>query len=317
MVHGAARTYVIVLACAGVLVVGGLLARHVSRKGRILLWLNFLIQCAVAISIQVSNDQSTGHFSIYGSAIGIRNARWVVQWEMAHGLWVEPAWQDFFVQTRHLHFLTLSWGPVSEFLTNFYVFGHAAAAMFVAVWVWVYRRRYFPLVRNTFFITNGIAWFFYVHFPVAPPRLTPGLIYHGRVYVFRDPLYGVINGENIAAQYRFNEFSAVPSIHVAWATIFALTFIFLSRRWWAAALAALYPATILLVIVVTGNHYIFDGLAGSIVALAAGACAFALEPARLTLVRIVRNCVIEPVHRKYLGRSGSARRAHVPQESSA
>lgn len=309
MIHGTARVYFLMVAGLAFVAVAALLARHVVRRGRVSLWLSFLFQCTVAVSIQVINDQTTGRFSSYGRAAGIHNAQRVVSWEMTHGLWVEPAWQRFFATTHHILFFTITWGPLSDRLTDFYVYCHLLAALFIAMWVWVYRRAWFPLVRNTYFITNAIACFLYVHFPVAPPRLTPGLTYDGHRYVFLDPLYGMINGASIPAQYRFNEFSAVPSVHVAWATIFALALIILSRRWWAALLGALYPCAVLLVIVVTGNHYIFDGLAGAAVALTAGLCALGLEWPRRQLVSWIRRWAPGPL---FGARTGRSRRRPYP-----
>ncbi len=268
----------------GPAVISSTLAWHAVRRRRVLIWLAFIVQCAVAISIQVVNDVSTGYFSHYGPARGLANAHRVVRFEMAHHLWIEPASQMFFRHTHHVLDFTITWSFVSDLIVNLYVFGHALITLFVAMWVWVYRRRFFPLIRNTFFLTNAIAWFFYDRFPVAPPRLTSNLTYRRHPYTFLDPLYGVINGANIPVRARFNEFSAVPSIHIGWATIVAAALILLTRPLWIKVLAAFYPFLVLTVIVVTGNHYVFDGIVAIGDVGVAGACAFGLEFPRRWLV---------------------------------
>ena len=59
-----------------------------------------------------------------------------------------------------------------------------------------------------------------------------------------------------------NEFAAMPSMHVGYTFLFALTLVWLLRpspwRW----LALLWPATMLFVVVSTANHWILDGLGG-------------------------------------------------------
>ena len=53
----------------------------------------------------------------------------------------------------------------------------------------------------------------------------------------------------------------MPSMHVGWAALFALTVVLVARsrlRWLAAA----YPLLTLYVVVVTGNHYWLDGIVG-------------------------------------------------------
>jgi hypothetical protein len=312
MIHGAARERFIIVAILLCAVVSAPLIWHIVRRRRTLIWMAFVTQAAVAVSIQIINDINTGYFAQYGRSAGIANARRVVDFEQAHGFWVEPGWQSYFTQTHHFLLFTLDWNLVSDQMVNFYVFGHALITLFLGVWVWVYRRRFFPLVRNTFFLTNAIAWVVYARFPVAPPRLTPGLTYHGRTYVFRDPLYGVINGSAIPVHARFNEFSAVPSIHIGWSLIVAVTVILLVRPVWIKVLAALYPLVVLTIIVVTGNHYIFDGIAAAGDVALAGSCALLLEAPRKATVAFIKRPFTsppQPIRSPILRRAGDVRTA--------
>jgi len=62
-----------------------------------------------------------------------------------------------------------------------------------------------------------------------------------------------------------NQYAAMPSLHIGWATwcVFAM-WPLAKRRWMRIGLFA-YPATTLFCIVVTGNHFWIDGVGGIIV----------------------------------------------------
>jgi membrane-associated phospholipid phosphatase len=67
-----------------------------------------------------------------------------------------------------------------------------------------------------------------------------------------------------------NQFSAMPSIHVAWAAAVALIVIVSARTRWRW-LALGYPLATLWVTVVTGNHFTIYGVAAFVLlAVAAG-----------------------------------------------
>lgn len=67
-----------------------------------------------------------------------------------------------------------------------------------------------------------------------------------------------------------NQYAAMPSMHIGWATWCALAVWPLLRRRRTKVLVLLYPAATLFCIVVTGNHFWLDG-AGGMLAFAVGA----------------------------------------------
>jgi hypothetical protein len=67
-----------------------------------------------------------------------------------------------------------------------------------------------------------------------------------------------------------NQYAAMPSLHIGWASWCAFAMWPLLRRRWTKAAVLLYPAATLFCIVVTGNHYWIDGVGGQ-VALGIGA----------------------------------------------
>jgi hypothetical protein len=242
-------------------------------------WLSFLAQVMIAISFEVADDLARGHFAQHGTAQGIDNARRLVSFESAHDLFVEPAWQTFFLQTRRLIGLTVSWLDVAHVMNAIYIGGHVGVTLGVAFWVFVAHRRWFVFLRNTVIFTNGFALLIYETFPVAPPRLTSGLWWDGHPFRFQDTVFGVVgrSGHLLGSQAGFNEFSAMPSVHIAWALIAGSTLVVLSQAPLARAFGAVYPFLMLTAVVVTGNHYLLDAAAAVLVVVAAALTAGAWE----------------------------------------
>lgn len=97
-----------------------------------------------------------------------------------------------------------------------------------------------------------MAWF-----PVAPPRLLGELdvIAKHQMSAFAHP-DGLIN-----------PYAAMPSFHIAWSLISALAIGAAVPR--ARRIALAYPAVMSVVVIITGNHYVLDLIAGALIAVAA------------------------------------------------
>jgi membrane-associated phospholipid phosphatase len=142
------------------------------------------------------------------------------------------------------------------------------------VLLWLHQRRpaAFPFVRTTLLFASALALVGYFAFPTAPPRLAGigvvDTISNGHVN---------LNGGLLSSFY--NPYAAVPSMHVGYALIVAVALLRYGRGRLARVLALLYPPTVLLTIVATGNHFFLDAAAGALVA------AIAAVPAALLVRR--------------------------------
>jgi len=75
-------------------------------------------------------------------------------------------------------------------------------------------------------------------------------------------------------------YAPMPSLHLAWATwvLLAVWFALPARSRRARALLLAYPVVVYFTVVVTGTHYVLDGVAGAaMVGLSVGAVALALR----------------------------------------
>lgn len=133
----------------------------------------------------------------------------------------------------------------------YYTSLHIPVFVVTLLWVLLFRRESWAFVRTTVVILTGMC--LAIQFiPVAPPRLLPVL---GIVDTAKE------NGRSVYALVAgANEYSAMPSVHIAWAAAVAMIIIVAARSPWRW-LALLYPVATMWVVVVTGNHFIIDGVA--------------------------------------------------------
>lgn len=117
----------------------------------------------------------------------------------------------------------------------------------------------FRRIWRIFLITTAIAFPLYALYPLAPPRLMEP---YG--YPFVDTLVayaGVVSSPEGAGGA--NQYAAMPSMHIGWSSVAALWLAAALPRWRIGAiLGALHLAIMSVTVVVTGNHYVLDIVAG-------------------------------------------------------
>ena len=242
-------------------------------------WLSLLLQVALVASVEVGDDLLRGLVAEHDTRTGIDNALRVVRFEADHHFWIEPGWQLFFQQTHQILGITLGWTQSQWLFNTMYTLGHVFITLLFALWMFFWRPALFPFVRNIFIGANALALVGYEAYPMAPPRLTTGLIYDGHHFRFVDTLYQVLgaNGKILGSQVGYNEFAAMPSVHMAWALIVGITLFWTLRHPLTRALALCYPAFMLATVVVTGNHYIADAIGAVFVLTLATTLAIGVE----------------------------------------
>jgi hypothetical protein len=141
----------------------------------------------------------------------------------------------------------------------FYLSSHFVVTGAFFVWLYWRDREGFAIFRDGFLLATAIALVIHWRYPTAPPRLA-----HMGI---RDTiqLYSHVNiGEPHHERFS-NPVAAVPSLHFGWALALGAGLLLYGRTMVAKIGGVLYPAAVLLTIVVTGNHFIFDAVAGALV----------------------------------------------------
>ena len=144
---------------------------------------------------------------------------------------------------------------------TYYAGLHIPVFVITLVWVLIFHRRDWNFVRTTTAILTG-ACLLIQFIPVSPPRLLPSLGIADTAGLTGLSVYAAIPGAN--------QYAAMPSVHCGWSAAVALFIIVILRSPWRW-LALLYPLTTLWVVVVTGNHFIIDGVVAYILLAAAAA----------------------------------------------
>jgi hypothetical protein len=210
----------------------------------------------------------------------------VVHFEQIHGFFVEPSLQ---LWLRHAHPLSglISFAGVVH-VTNFvYAVGQTLVPLSVAVWIFLRHRSRFALVRNVTLLSTLLALVGYELYPLAPPRLTTGLIYQHHAFRFQDTVQHVIgDGKLNGVPIAYNAYSAMPSLHMAWALILAASVILLTHTLLVRIFAGAYPLVMLFTVVVSGNHYLLDAAGAALVVALATVIMVALESTRARLQRV-------------------------------
>ena len=151
-----------------------------------------------------------------------------------------------------------------EAMNLFYFVGHFVLTAVFFVWLYHRSRDGYRSFRNGFLAATAIAVFIHWQFPTAPPRLLAGLGVEDTL----EAIWNIDIGSPHASAFS-NPVAAVPSLHAGWAVGVGVGLVRYARQRWLRVLGVLYPIAVVLTIVVTGNHFIFDALAGAAV-LAAG-----------------------------------------------
>jgi hypothetical protein len=138
----------------------------------------------------------------------------------------------------------------------FYFIGHFLITAIFFVWLYHRSREGFRSFRNGFLAATAIAVVIHWLYPTAPPRLAGvGL---------QDTLL-MLSGIDIGSPHSSapsNPVAAVPSLHAAYALGVGIGMIRYARSHVIRIAGAIYPPLVVLTIVVTGNHFVLDAIAG-------------------------------------------------------
>jgi hypothetical protein len=141
----------------------------------------------------------------------------------------------------------------------FYLSSHFLVTGVFFVWLYWRSREGFATFRDGFLLGTAIALVIHWRYPTAPPRLA---------HVGVQDTISLYSHVNIGAPHheRFsNPVAAVPSLHAGWALAVGAGVILYARTWLPKLLGVVYGLAVLLTIVVTGNHFVFDAVAGALV----------------------------------------------------
>jgi hypothetical protein len=198
-------------------------------------------------------------------AVAMGNGLHVIHLERSLGAFFEPGFQQAFI--------THGW--LIDVANWMYFNTHFLVTISFLAWLYLFRNENFNFVRNMFMVAMGLALIGYSLFPTAPPRMFPEAGFTDTIATFTN-----MNQDSAVANVLVNPYAAVPSMHIAFSLMVAITAVSLVRGLWARAAWSAYPLIVFFVIVVTANHFWFDAAAGAAVACLAAVSAHQLARVR-------------------------------------
>jgi len=213
-----------------------------SRRARMQIGLFFLAYAVYTVA---------RFFTIGDLADATANAHWIVDLQNSLDVGVEAQVQNAVDGT---------W--VLWVLNRLYLL--AQLGVIPAVLIFLYNRSWaiYATLRNTILATWLLSVPVYGLFPVAPPRLS-GIGIEDTI----TSQTGMSLTSNFSTSF-FNELAAVPSLHVGFAVAVGFALFAAIKNPLARWIALLWGPVVALAVVATGNHFVFDAVAGIAAAMA-------------------------------------------------
>lgn len=178
------------------------------------------------------------------------NAHWIVDLQNSLHIGVEASVQ------QALDTSLLVW-----LFNHLYLVAQLGVIPGVLIFLWFRSQRIYRTLRNTILATWLLSVPVYGLFPVAPPRLADiGIV---------DTISAhTMDLQSSMTTSFYNELAAVPSLHVGFAMAVSLALFAALRNPILRYASLLWGPLIALVVVATGNHFVFDAIAGIVASVA-------------------------------------------------
>lgn len=196
-----------------------------------------------------------------------------------HGRQIHSAEQWLHIDVEHrINHAVAGVGRLRDFFDYYYSTFHFVVPLAILAVLYVRRPADYRWARSTLGFATLLALVGFWLYPLAPPRLMPGLGFidtvHG-VQDFTKPDYGALTAVT-------NQYAAMPSLHFGWSLWCGVIIVLLAPKAWMKALGVLHPLLTVSAIVATANHWVLDAVGGAAVVALGFLIAYALGgPRRL------------------------------------
>ncbi|MFF4252229.1 bifunctional glycosyltransferase 87/phosphatase PAP2 family protein [Streptomyces sp. NPDC001663] len=166
-----------------------------------------------------------------------------------------------------------------QFLDYYYKSFHFGVPLTILAVLYIRRPADYRWARSALGLATVFALVGFWLYPLAPPRLMPGLGFidtvHG-VQDFAKPNYGALTAVT-------NQYAAMPSLHFGWSLWCGIVIVVLAPRWWMKALGLLHPLFTVSAIVATANHWVLDAVGGAAIVGAGFGLTYLLSGPRVAI----------------------------------
>lgn len=202
--------------------------------------------------------------------VAVAHAQDVIELERRLGIAVEDSLQEPFLRSDTL----------ATIANSVYIYGHWPVIVTTMVWTVWRHREVFLVLRDGMIVSGLLGMTVFVTWPLAPPRLADtGMV---DTITQDNDAYRVLQPSQFT-----NQFAAMPSLHAGWDVLVGIAIATAAGSVLLRAVGISLPVLMVISVMVTGNHYLLDVVAG--VALALVGHAVALARARRRRRRLERD----------------------------
>ncbi|MEU0965135.1 bifunctional glycosyltransferase 87/phosphatase PAP2 family protein [Streptomyces sp. NPDC005917] len=172
-------------------------------------------------------------------------------------------------------------GLLRDFFDFYYESFHFVVPLTVLAVLCVRRPVDYRWARTALGFATAFALIGFWLYPLAPPRLMPGLGVIDTVHGpqdFDQPDYGTLTQLT-------NQYAAMPSLHFGWSLWCGIVIAVVAPKRWMKALGLLHPLFTVSAIIATGNHWVLDAVGGAAVIGAGFGVGYLLQGPRARTVR--------------------------------
>ena len=182
----------------------------------------------------------------------LRRGLQIVDLEKRLGIFTEVRWQEVFLQ----------YDLLMDIANQVYAWGHYPVLAAIGTWLAIKNPSRFRFVRNVMLLSGVLGIVAYWLLPTAPPRL---LHLSGKNFGFVDTVHGSADVVYLQPAPFVNDFAALPSFHFGWIALASAAIWVNTRNPFLRVFAVALSIVMWWAIVVTGNHFFFDMVAGGFV----------------------------------------------------
>ncbi|MFF8711148.1 bifunctional glycosyltransferase 87/phosphatase PAP2 family protein [Streptomyces sp. NPDC015184] len=179
-----------------------------------------------------------------------------------HGRQIHAIEQWLHIDVEHgINHAVAGIGGLREFFDRYYTTFHFIVPLTILGVLYVRRPADYRWARSAIGFATVLALLGFWLYPLAPPRLMPGLGFIDTVNGVQDfakPDYGTLTSMT-------NQYAAMPSLHFGWSLWCGVIVVVLAPKAWMKALGLLHPLFTVSTIVATANHWVLDAVGGAVV----------------------------------------------------
>ncbi|MEU8984689.1 bifunctional glycosyltransferase 87/phosphatase PAP2 family protein [Streptomyces sp. NPDC048309] len=226
-----------------------------------------------------------------------------------HGHQIHSIEKALFIDVEHWLNHTVVQVPwMKGFLSFYYESFHFVVPLTILGVLYARRPTDYRWARSSLGFATLLGLLGFWLYPLAPPRLMPGLGFIDTVHGAQDfakPDYGAMTAVT-------NQYAAMPSLHFGWSLWCGIVIAVLAPRWWMKALGLLHPLFTVTAIVATANHWVLDAVGGAVAVGAGFGLTYVLSGPRALVADAIRTSEVSTALATEVGTTSSDGRLRSP-----